>query len=143
MSKQKEGGEVLSRVEARVRRWRSEHGGPGVRWPEILWAEVVEAARVAGVATAAHALGLDRGRLAARVALAGARAPTIANGSRIANDSRSFVEVDASRLCSSPPSPRTVLRFEGGDGERLEVEFGDGSALDIVGLASAFWSRRA
>ena len=137
MSRQQEGGEVLSRVEARVRRWRSEHGGPGVRWPEILWAEVVEAARVAGVETAAHALGLDRGRLAARVALAGARAPTIAN------DSRSFVEVDASRLCSSPPSPRTVLRFEGGDGERLEVEFGDGSALDIVGLASAFWSRRA
>ena len=134
MSRQKEGGEVLSRVEARVRRWRSEHGGPGVRWPEILWAEVVEAARVAGVETAAHALGLDRGRLAARVARAGA--PTIAN------ESGAFVEVDASRLCSSPPSPRTVLRFEGGDGERLEVEVGDGSALDIVGLASAFWSRR-
>ena len=134
MSRQKEGGEVLSRVEARVRRWRSEHGGPGVRWPEILWAEVVEASREAGVETAAHALGLDRGRLAARVARGGAPP--------IANESSSFVEVDASRLCSSAPSPRTVLRFEGSDGERLEVEVGDGSALDIVGLASAFWSRR-
>jgi hypothetical protein len=134
MSRQKEGGEVLSRVEARVRRWRSEHGGPGVRWPEILWAEVVEAARVAGVETAAHALGLDRGRLAARVARAGA--PTSAK------DSSSFVEVDTSRLCSAPPASRTVLRFEGVDGERLELEFGDGTTLDIVGLARAFWSRR-
>ena len=50
-----------------------------------------------------------------------------------------FVELDASRLCASP---RTVLRFHRRDGERLEVELGAGSAVDVAALAEAFWSRR-
>lgn len=135
MSGRKSGGGPLERVGERIGRWRSEHGGPGVRWPEDLWAEAVEAARIAGVETAARTLGLDRARLAARVAREGALTSD--------KDRSSFVEVDASRLCLAPQVKQTLLRFEGADGERLEIELGDGSAVDIVGLARAFWSRRA
>jgi hypothetical protein len=50
-----------------------------------------------------------------------------------------FVELDAGRL-GLPP--RTVVRFHGRDGERLEVELGAGAALDLAALADAFWRRR-
>jgi len=128
------GGAHLERLRQRSERWRAENGGPGIPWPEDLWAEAVEAARVAGVPAVARSLRVDRGRLAARLARAGAGARPRPD----ATDGQAFVEVDARRLCA--PS-RTVVRFAGGDGERLELELGDGAAVDLIGLARAFWSR--
>ena len=46
---------------------------------------------------------------------------------------------DAGRLGLSP---RTVVRFHGRDGERLEVELSAGTAIDLAALAEAFWHRR-
>jgi hypothetical protein len=98
-----------------------------------MWAEVVEVARVEGVETTARELHLDHARLAARVTAAGTAAgamPTEAGGG--------FVELDAGRLGLSP---RTVIRFQGQDGERLEVELAAGAAIDLAALAEAFWRR--
>ena len=50
-----------------------------------------------------------------------------------------FVELDAGRLGLSP---RTVIRLEGPDGERLEVELGSGTMVDVAALVDAFWRRR-
>ena len=98
--------------------------------PEELWAEVVKVARVEGAGTTARALRLDRARLEARMAMD--------RGTEVADASSGFVELDAGRLGLSP---RTVVRFHGRDGERLEVEIGAGAAVDLAALAEAFWRR--
>lgn len=100
-----------------------------------MWAEAVEAARVEGVEATARALRLDRSRLAARMTTAGVAADVEASG----EVGGGFVELDAGRLGLSP---RTVVRLEGRDGERLEVELGAGAAIDLAALAEAFWRRR-
>jgi len=98
--------------------------------PEELWAEVVKVALVEGANATARALRLDRARLEARMAMD--------RGAEVAEASSGFVELDASRLGLSP---RTVVRFHGRDGERLEVELGAGAAIDLTALAEAFWRR--
>jgi hypothetical protein len=92
----------------------------------------VEVARVEGVAATALALGLDRGRLARRMRLIGSASE------EAARESDGFVEIDARRLCSAG---KTVLRLEGRDGERFELELSATPAFDVVELARAFWSR--
>jgi hypothetical protein len=124
------GRDRLARTRDRLARWRAEHGGPGIRVPEAMWAEVVEIARVEGVEATARGLRLDRARLAARMTTAG-----VAAGGEVEGG---FVELDAGRLGQSP---RTVVRLEGRDGERLEVELGAGAAIDLAALAEAFWRR--
>lgn len=129
------GRDRLAQTRDRLARWRAEHGGPGIRVPEAMWAEVVEVARVKGVEATARALRLDRSRLAARMTAAG----VVAGGEARADVEGGFVEIDAGRLGLSP---RTVIRLEGRDGERLEVELGAGAAIDLAALAEAFWGRR-
>jgi hypothetical protein len=100
-----------------------------------MWAEVVEVAQVEGVEATARALHLDHARLAARMTAAG-----MAAGEIPAEMGGGFVELDAGRLGLSP---RTVIRFHGRDGERLEVELAAaaGTVLDLAALAEAFWRR--
>jgi len=59
-------------------------------------------------------------------------------GTEVAEASSGFVELDAGRLGLSL---RTVVRFHGRDGERLEVELAAGAAIDLAALAEAFWRR--
>jgi hypothetical protein len=120
----------LALTRARLTQWRAQHGGRGIPVPEELWAEVVKVARVEGSGTTARALHLDRSRLEARMAMD--------RGTEVAEASSGFVEVDAGRLGLSP---RTVVRFHGRDGERLEVELAAGAAIDLAALAEAFWRR--
>jgi hypothetical protein len=129
MSGRSSGGSELERLRQRIAQWRAAHGGAGVRWPAEFWSAVVAAARTEGVATVAATLGVGSARLAARLARASA-APV--------DPLQSFVEVDASRVCASS---RTVLRFVGSAGDRVELELGDGATLDVVELADAFWKR--
>jgi hypothetical protein len=121
----------LALTHTRLAQWRAQHGGRGIRVPEELWAEVVKVARVEGAGTTARALRLDRSRLEARMAMA--------RGPEVCQASGGFVELDAGRLGLSP---RTIVRFHGRDGERLEVELGAGAAIDLAALADAFWRRR-
>jgi hypothetical protein len=121
----------LDQTRARLAQWRTQHGGRGIPVPEALWAEAVEVARVEGVEATARGLRLDRSRLAARMPPTGAGVGG-EGGAR-------FVELDAGRLGLSP---RTLIRLEGSDGERLEVELGTGVMVDIAALIDAFWGRR-
>jgi len=121
----------LALTHSRLTQWRAQHGGRGIPVPEELWAEVVKVARVEGVGTTARALRLDRARLEARM--------TMDRVAEVGQVSGGFVELDAGQLGLSP---RTVVRFHGRDGERLEVELGAGSAIDFAALANAFWHRR-
>jgi len=125
-------GKRLEQARARVSLWRSEHGGRGIALPEELWIAAVDAARVDGVAAVAQSLRMDRRRLEVRLRRADANLER-------AGGSDGFVEVDAGRLCAAP---RTLIRFEGGDGERVEVELGVETSLDVVALARTFWGRR-
>jgi len=127
------GRDRLAQARDRLARWRAAHGGRGIRVPEAMWAEAVEVARVEGVEATARALRLDRGRLAARMTPAGAA------GSEMAGEvSGGFVELDAGRLGLRP---QTVIRLEGRDGERLEVELAAGAAIDLAVLVEEFWRR--
>lgn len=120
----------LALTHTRLTQWRAQHGGRGIPVPEELWAEVVKVARVEGSGATARALHLDRARLEARMAMD--------RGAEVGQASSGFVEVDAGRLGLSA---RTVVRFHGRDGERLEVEIGAGAAIDLAALAEAFWRR--
>ncbi len=125
------GDPSLERVRERISRWRAERGGPGIPLPDEIWSDAVETARVHGVKAVAQALRVDRDRLAARLARSDGTA-------QVDNAPAAFVEVNASSLCT----PKTIIRLEGGDGDRLELELGDGACLDIVALARGFWNRR-
>jgi len=125
------GAATLDRVRDRISRWRTERGGPGIALPDEIWSDAVEVARVHGVKAVAQALRVDRDRLAARLARS--------DGSvQVGNAPAAFVEVKASSLCT----PKTIIRLEGGDGDRLELELGDSARLDVVALARVFWNRR-
>jgi len=43
------GRDRLAQVRDRLARWRVEHGGRGIRVPEVVWTELVEVARAEGV----------------------------------------------------------------------------------------------
>jgi hypothetical protein len=122
----------LDQVRERLTRWRERHGGPGIPLPEPLWAAAAEVARSEGVGATARALRVDRWRLAARTEAAEPDGGTVPSGG--------FVEIDASQLCLSPQ--RVVVRFESGEGDRLEVELGEAATVDVVALAHAFFGRR-
>jgi hypothetical protein len=128
MGGQGHGATTLNRVRERISRWRAERGGRGIPLPEEIWSEAVEAAGVHGVDVVAQALRVDGGRLAARLARSNGTEPVGGTG-------EAFVEVSASGLCAPA---RTVIRLEGAEGERLELELGDGACLDIVAIARAF-----
>jgi hypothetical protein len=121
-------------AQRRLERWRAEYGGRGRPIPEHLWDVAVEVARAEGVEPTAIALRVDRERLARRVALAG-ELPAVGPGPASAG----FVELDARGLCA--PAERAVLRFEGRDGEKFELELTGARVADVVELARAFWSR--
>jgi hypothetical protein len=123
-------------AQRRLERWRAEYGGRGRPIPEHLWNLAVEVARTDGVEPTALALRLDRERLGRRVALA---CEASAPGPQPAPRAR-FIELDAPGLCT-PASERAVLRFEGRDGEKFELELTGARAADVVELARAFWSR--
>src|SRR5678815_1236235 len=128
------GRDRLALTGERLARWRAQHGGRGIPVPEALWAEAVEVARMVGVDATARALRLDRSRLAGRMATAA----VAADGPGSSDLRGGFVELDARQL-GRPP--RTVIRLEGRDGERFEIELAAGTALDLAALAEAFWRR--
>jgi hypothetical protein len=123
----------LDQTRIRLAQWRAQHGGRGIPVPEALWAEAIEVARVEGVEATARGLRLDRSRLAARMT----RSSAAASGEVATR----FVEIDA-RPLGMPPRLVTVIRLEGRDGERLEVELAAGAMVDVAALVDAFWRRR-
>jgi hypothetical protein len=125
-------------VQQRLKRWRERHGGRGQAIPGALWDAVVEVARADGVESTARALRVDRERLARRVELAPGPGPVSLGVAREVEPPREageFVELNAHSFVA----PGATVRFEGRDGEKLEVT--GACAVDVVEFARAFWSR--
>lgn len=93
-------------------------------------------ARSEGVASTARALRLDRYQLARRTE-ADAEVP-VDKGAVDKGAVAGFVELSTQGLCFSA---RTVLRFEGRDGEQLTLEIDGRATVDVIELARAFWRR--
>ena len=137
------GGSRLPTVRRRLSEWRERHGGRGRPIPAELWDAAVTVARNEGVAQTARALGVDRRRLER---LAATEQPALAASAlRVAPPpsvalppSVDFVQLDAEAFC---PRGLTVVQLEGADGERVRVELSGASAVDVVALSRAFWSR--
>lgn len=122
----------LAALQRRVEEWRRQHGGrahPGAPIPEEIWQAAVEVARVLGVGATARALRFNAGRLQRRVAES-------EHGRRGAP---AFVELGAPVL---GVGGATVIELVGADGERMRVELGAGTTLEVASLAQSFWSRR-
>jgi hypothetical protein len=132
MAEHEAGRSGLGRTRRRLERWRRRYGGRGRPIPEALWDEAVVIARVEGVAATARALRLDRGRLERRM---GSSSSALDAMSRASDG---FVELDARGLCAAG---QTVVRLEGRDGERLQIEWSSAGALDVAALIRAFGSR--
>lgn len=124
--------EGIAAVRSRIERWRSTRPGRGPM-PEDLWEEAVALAREHGLYRIARALPVDYGALKKRLERGGNAEPA------------GFVEVDASRLLGAPEpvSAGAVVELSAGDGARLTVRLAAGEAVDLVGLARAFWGRGA
>ena len=127
---EKDKGALVS-ARGQLERWRREYGGRGVRIPEKLWGEAVGLARVHGLAMTAQKLGLDRGRLEARVSLAEGQ-------ERAADRSEPvFVELGVAPLDGRG---RTVVELVSRAGDRMRIDVTGG--VDVVGLSLSFWSRQ-
>lgn len=126
----------LGKVQRKLSSWREQHGGRGVPIPNELWSAAAEVAAIEGVTTTARALGVDRERLARRVeehsatSLAGRSAQTTLTGT-------AFVEIDTRSVFARG---QTVVRLTSRDGEQLEIAV-EGGAVDVAGVARAFWER--
>jgi hypothetical protein len=110
--------------------WRRLHGGRGRPIPAALWSDAADVARANGVAETARALRLNPTKLA-----------KLAEGApRSVVEPVGFVELGSLGF----REPRTVaLELVGREGDRVRVEVvgGAGSAVELVALARAFWSR--
>ncbi|MBV8111317.1 MAG: hypothetical protein JOZ35_07305 [Hyphomicrobiales bacterium] len=123
----------LEAVREALTYWRRHHGGRGRPIPESLWSRAADVARVSGVAETARALRLDATRLAKRVEGGTELAP------RRIDEPTTFVEVGGLEL--GAPRRVAVVELVGREGDRVRVEVGAGSAVDLVALARAFWGR--
>jgi hypothetical protein len=139
MGHDKNRGKDLDTTREALENWRRSHGGRGRPIPAALWSEAADVARANGVAETARALRLNPVKLARLAEDRAESAP------RSVVEPAGFVELGVLGL-GEPREPRTVvLELVGREGDRLRVEVvgGAGSAVELVALARAFWSRSA
>jgi hypothetical protein len=137
MGNDKNRGTELDTAREALASWRRSHGGRGRPIPAALWADAADVARAHGVAETARALRLNPSKLAKLTEDRAESAP------RSVVEPARFVELGGLGL-GEPRGPRTVvLELVGREGDRVRVEVvgGAGSAVELVALARAFWSR--
>jgi len=137
MGHDKNRGKDLDTAREALGSWRRSHGGRGRPIPAALWSDAADVARANGVAETARALRLNPRKLAKLAEDRAERAP------RSVVEPVGFVELGSLGL-GEPGEPRTVvLELVGREGDRVRVEVvgGAGSAVELVALARAFWSR--
>ncbi|HEY4915735.1 MAG TPA: hypothetical protein VIH92_02400 [Solirubrobacteraceae bacterium] len=130
MGHDKNWGKDLDTTRAALASWRRLHGGRGRPIPAALWSDAADVARANGVAKTARALRLNPRKLA-KLAEGAPRSMVEPGG---------FVELGGLGF----GEPRTIaLELVGREGDRVRVEVvgGAGSAMELVALARAFWSR--
>ena len=118
--------------------WRRSHGGRGRPIPAALWSDAVDVARTHGVAETARALRLNASKLAKL-----AEGVTESATRRSVVESAGFVELGGFEVGESRDARAVLIELVGREGDRVRVEVvgGAGSAVELVALARAFWSR--
>jgi hypothetical protein len=126
----------IERVRQRIEQWRRTRGKK-TRMPEQLWAAAVALAREHGIYGASRGLRVNYDSLKRR--LKGRRwekrAPKPASAA-------TFIELGAPLPLAGGPAGAT-LELEDSTGAKLAVRLAAGDTMDLLGLAQAFWSRRA
>ena len=137
MGHDKNWGKDLDTTRAALASWRRLHGGRGRPIPEALWSDAADVARANGVAETARALRLNPRKLA-KLAEGGAE-----SAPRSVVERSGFVELGSFGLGAWREPRAVVLELVGREGDRVRVEVvgGEGSAVALVALARAFWSR--
>jgi hypothetical protein len=130
-------GKDLDTTREALASWRRSHGGRGRPIPAALWSDAADVARANGVAETARALRLDPRRLAKLAEGRAERAP------RSVVEAAGFVELGGLGLGEPREQRAVVVELVGREGDRVRVEVagGAGSAVELVALARAFWSR--
>jgi hypothetical protein len=122
----------LVALQRRVEGWRREGGGGrGSRIPENLWSEAAAVSRRAGLHATAKALRFNYENLKRRA------------GRGAAEPKKGGTEFVAVRLPEVANGLKAAIALVGRDGEQVRIEVSGGSAMDVVALAQAFWSRRS
>jgi len=125
----------LAGLKAGVERWRKERAHVRAPAPEALWDAAVEVARREGVYATAKAIRFDSSRLKARMGkapIATLRAPRV--------DATPFVAIEIPGRAARASTSETVVELVGRHGDRMRIVAAAG-AVDVVGVAQAFWSR--
>lgn len=129
----------LDALRERVKQWRASCGGKRARVPEAIWSAAVDAAQSAGPWATSKATGLNYRSLAERMGAVAQKPPHVDDVGAAPADATSpfaFLEVAMPATRSGDVAGKTVVELEGG-GKRLRIE--TTGALDVVGLAQAFW----
>jgi hypothetical protein len=137
MGHDKNRGKDLDTTREALASWRRSHGGRGRPIPAALWSDAAAVARANGVAETARALRLNPRKLAKLAEGRGESAP------RSAVETAGFVELGGLGLGELRGPRAVMLELVGREGDRVRVEVvGEGgSAVELVALARAFWSR--
>lgn len=139
--------EKLQTLVERVNQWRQHRQSRNNRVPEELWREAAAVAQVLGVNPTAKALHFDYYTLKAR--LEQAESPTRAlvrhtgktppGVPRIQQEQTAFVEVQVPTMAQRSATAAMSVELTGSNGRRMHIDVFDPQAMDLVGLASAFW----
>jgi hypothetical protein len=105
--------------------------------PEPLWAAAAAVAERDGAWRVAQALRVNHTSLKARMAVASERGGTQATASGVR-----FVEVRPAEV-AWPEANGGIIELSSADGSKLVIRTGSSDRVDVLGLAEAFWSRRA
>ena len=122
----------LKAIHQRFQRWRNSRKKRRERIPERLWRAAVKLCTEYSINTVAMALRVNHTDLKRR-------ADTASGGQFREVFEPTFLEVD---LPQSTPRGECVLELEDRRGAKMTIRLKDSSALDVVGLSKAFWSRR-
>jgi hypothetical protein len=127
----------LAEVRRRIEQWRTRRSKLGAM-PESLWAEAIAMAARHGFWLVACVLRLNCTRLRARLAESVRRVPRAERDGPV-----TFVELKAPGSGAWPDPAGAVVELSGADGAKLLIRARGGESVDVLGLAEAFWRRRA
>ncbi len=127
----------LGSARRRIEGWRRTRSKRGPM-PGPLWAEAVALASRHGPWRVSRTLGIDYSSLKARMASADHSASASAGSQGV-----TFVELAATGSAPAEGAMATVVELSAADGSKLLIRAPSGEGVDVLGLAEAFWRRRA
>lgn len=127
--------ESLEQIKQRFTLWRAGRKR-GAHVTDALWAAAVGLVARHGLMRVARELGVDSGRLKARLGRGPVATPARRGGKREVQ----FVELLAPPSAAAPAGTACVVDMHNGRGGTMRVELANGDVLVV--LAGAFWSAR-